>query len=109
MVLKAGTAINTPSPRKNMMFLSLSLVFFSCSMPCKFVGVITCCPFSDLLIMARGTSRLTTEGINNAKMIELAVICPPIQSMVVVTSPIGDQAPPALAAITIIPANNKRC
>ena len=37
-----------------------------------------------------------------------AEICPPIQSMVVVTSPIGDQAPPALAAITIIPAKNRR-
>ena len=30
----------------------------------------------------------------------------PIQSMVVVTSPIGDQAPPALAAIMIKPANH---
>ena len=29
-----------------------------------------------------------------------------IQSIVVVTSPIGDQAPPALAAITIKPANH---
>ena len=28
--------------------------------------------------------------------------------MVVVTSPKGDQAPPALAAITIIPANQRR-
>ena len=28
----------------------------------------------------------------------------PIQSIVVVTSPIGDHAPPALAAIIIIPA-----
>ena len=34
-----------------------------------------------------------------------AVTWPPIQSMIVVTSPIGDQAPPALAAIIIIPAN----
>ena len=29
-----------------------------------------------------------------------------IQSIVVVTSPIGDQAPPAFAAITINPANH---
>ena len=28
--------------------------------------------------------------------------------MVVVTSPIGDQAPPALAAITMVPARNRR-
>ncbi len=37
-----------------------------------------------------------------------AVIRPPIHSMVVVTSPIGDHAPPALAAITTMPAKNKR-
>ncbi len=36
------------------------------------------------------------------------MICPPIQSIVVVTSPIADQAPPALAAITIIAAKNNR-
>ena len=48
------------------------------------------------------------EGINKPFMISSAVIWPPIQSMVVVTSPIGVQAPPALAAITIIPAKNKR-
>ena len=35
----------------------------------------------------------------------MAVICPPIHSMVVVTSPIGDQAPPALAAMMMTPAN----
>src|SRR6478735_3351069 len=47
-------------------------------------------------------------GKNNVTMILPVEICPPIQSMVVVTSPIGVQAPPALAAITIIPAKNKR-
>ncbi len=41
-------------------------------------------------------------------MIASVVIWPPIQSMVVVTSPIGVQAPPALAAITIIPAKKSR-
>src|SRR5688572_1232691 len=41
----------------------------------------------------------------NITFIMLSVeICPPIHSMVVVTSPIGVHAPPALAAITIIPA-----
>ena len=33
------------------------------------------------------------------------VTCPPTQSIIVVTSPIGDHAPPALAEIIIIPAN----
>ena len=34
--------------------------------------------------------------------------CPFIQSIVVVTSPIGDHAPPAFAAITTIPTNTHR-
>ena len=38
----------------------------------------------------------------------IVVIWPPIQSMVVVTSPIGDQAPPAFAAMTMMPAKNRR-
>ena len=38
----------------------------------------------------------------------LAVTCPPIHSMVVVTSPSGDQAPPALAAITTTPDRYSR-
>jgi hypothetical protein len=37
-------------------------------------------------------------------MVGNTVICPPIQSMVVVMSPMGLQAPPALAAITTAPA-----
>ena len=38
-------------------------------------------------------------------MILAAVTCPPIQSIIVVISPIGDQAPPALADRITIPAN----
>jgi SRSO17 transposase len=34
------------------------------------------------------------EAGNSASMMLSAVTCPPIQSIVVVTSPIGDQAPP---------------
>src|SRR6187455_887909 len=45
-------------------------------------------------------------GMNVDVIIPTAEICPPIQSMVVVTSPIGDQAPPAFAAMMIIPAKN---
>ncbi len=57
--------------------------------------------------MTSGTTRQTVEARKVVFMILAVVICPPIQSMVVVTSPIGDQAPPALAAMTIIPAKNK--
>ena len=45
-------------------------------------------------------------GISSVAMIFTAVIRPPIHSIVVVTSPIGEKAPPALAATTIIPAKN---
>ena len=56
----------------------------------------------------KGTSKLAKEGMNTAFMMAKVVICPPIHNMVVVTSPIGVQAPPALAAITMMPAKNKR-
>ena len=41
-------------------------------------------------------------------MMVVVVNCPPIQSIVVVTSSIGDQAPPALAAMTTMPAKSQR-
>jgi hypothetical protein len=41
-------------------------------------------------------------------MILIVEICPPIHNIVVVTSPIGVHAPPALAAMMIIPAKNNR-
>ena len=53
-----------------------------------------------------GTTIHTIEGIktywNNIGTVTLSAI----QSIVVVTSPIGDHAPPAFAAITIKPANH---
>ncbi len=58
--------------------------------------------------MAKGTSKFTSEGKIKDCMMDRAVICPPIHSMVVVTSPMGDQAPPALAAMTMRPAKIKR-
>ena len=55
-----------------------------------------------------GAMRLANEAKNNPLIIASDVICPPIHNMVVVTSPIGDQAPPALAEITTIAANRSR-
>ena len=52
----------------------------------------------------RGIISENKEGTNKRRIIVRAVTCPPIQSIVVVTSPTGDQAPPALAAMMIIPA-----
>src|SRR5882724_3628254 len=47
-------------------------------------------------------------GNNSVFMMLIVVICFPIHSIVVVTSPMGVHAPPAFAAITIMPAKNKR-
>ncbi|MCY1547006.1 hypothetical protein D9M68_830370 [compost metagenome] len=61
-------------------------------------------PFMVRLRKISGTSRQTRLGRNSWETMPLVVIWLPIHSMVVVTSPIGDQAPPALAAITTMPA-----
>ena len=71
-------------------------------------GLTTSRPFRNQLVMASGTIMLTIEGRKTPFMIARVVIWPPIQSMVVVTSPMGVQAPPALAAMTMMPAKNSR-
>ena len=50
--------------------------------------------------------RLLYHAWNVLTIMFTVVICPPIHNIVVVTSPIGVQAPPALAAMIIIPANH---
>ncbi|MGY3459863.1 hypothetical protein ACVWW5_005313 [Bradyrhizobium sp. LM3.4] len=65
-------------------------------------------PLSEKLMNASGTSRLSSEGRNTAPMIFSGEICPPIHSMVVVTSPITVHAPPAFAAMTMREANSRR-
>src|SRR5690606_12259629 len=46
----------------------------------------------------------TKEGTNKCSINSAVVTLSPIHNMVVVTSPMGDHAPPALAAIIMIPA-----
>ena len=53
-----------------------------------------------------GTIIQIIDGIINSKLILPVVTLSPIQSIVVVTSPIGDQAPPAFAEMIISPANH---
>ena len=50
-----------------------------------------------------GTRKQTKLGIKSSVIIVTLVTCLPIHNMVVVTSPIGDHAPPALAEIIISP------
>ena len=57
---------------------------------------------------SKGTKHTRILGMNSCRIMLIAEICPPIQSIVVVTSPKGEKAPPALAAIMIIPTNQRR-
>mmetsp|Transcript_16185 Transcript_16185/g.44816 ORF Transcript_16185/g.44816 Transcript_16185/m.44816 type:complete len:218 (+) Transcript_16185:1273-1926(+) len=52
---------------------------------------------------ARETTRQTKDGMNNSVTVGIVESWLLIQSMVVVTSPIGVQTPPAFAATTTIP------
>jgi len=61
-------------------------------------------PLMKKVKIINGMSKHTILGKMRAFIIPPAEISPPIQSIVVVTSPIGLQAPPAFAAITITPA-----
>ena len=107
-VLKAGTATKTPKPKKNMSLRSKAEVIVEESSATDAAGGTTTWPLSKKLVTNSGTNKFTSEGKNKPLIISRAVICPPIQSMVVVTSPMGDQAPPALAAMMMMPAKNKR-
>mmetsp|Transcript_11388 Transcript_11388/g.35233 ORF Transcript_11388/g.35233 Transcript_11388/m.35233 type:complete len:206 (+) Transcript_11388:500-1117(+) len=56
----------------------------------------------------RGTTPATRDGMNKEVTVSRAEILPWIQSIVVVTSPIGLQAPPAFAATTARPPQRRR-
>ena len=58
--------------------------------------------------MAVGMTTETRHGRICVAMSDPAVTLPRIQSMMVVTSPMGDQAPPLLAAMTITLAKTQR-
>ena len=55
-----------------------------------------------------GTIKQTIEGITTVLTSPIAVTLSAIQSIVVVTSPIGDHAPPAFAATTTMAAYQSR-
>ena len=104
-VLKTGTNNNPPKPKTNTIICferakSLVAVSFE-SGRSKF-------PFNTNDNTITGTNRLIKLGRKSSEIKGPVVNCPPIQSIVVVTSPIGLQAPPAFAAITMTPAKNHR-
>ena len=59
----------------------------------------------DKLSTSNGTIIASNEGMIRLGMTPAVVMLPFTQSMMVVTSPIGENAPPALAAMTIRQAN----
>ena len=100
--LKTGTNMSMAMPAIKTTFRSILSISPFCG-----GGVVTL-PFMEKDRNISGTTRQTRLGSSSERIIPPLVMFPPIQSMVVVTSPIGDQAPPAFAAITIIPIKKRR-
>ena len=102
MVLKSGTSTIKSKPITNMndpYFLGSLLSFSAIRFPLK-------AGRKEAIVM--GTSKLKSEG-KKSSLISLKLLTfPDIHNIVVVTSPMGDQAPPALAAIIVMPAYHKR-
>ncbi|MNE40620.1 hypothetical protein D3C80_1346520 [compost metagenome] len=108
-VLNTGTNSSEPRPRASTRLRSKSVVGQRCSSPrwARWRGR-GASPLRRKLRISSGTSRHTRLGRNRPRITPEALIWLPIHSMVVVTSPIGDQAPPALAAITTTPTYIQR-
>ena len=103
-VLNNGTNNNPATPAANTKFRSKGVVG-SHSSSFSWAGR-SMSPFNRKLSRLRGTSRQTMLGKIKLAMMVPVVNWPPIHNMVVVTSPIGDQAPPAFAATTTMPAKS---
>ena len=95
MILKTGTHIIDPRPKINIMSEYL--------FPSSLTGLSLILPLNTGKIEATpaAAAAQAIEGINKYCINIGVETLSPIQSIVVVTSPIGDQAPPALAATTI--------
>ena len=106
-VLNTGTNSSPPMPtRKIALRCEPGTAWWASSWLCT--GLVIWRPRRRKVRNSRGIARQTRLGRKIPFMIFSVVIWPPIHSIVVVTSPIGVQAPPALAAITMIPAKNRR-
>ena len=102
--LNTGTASRQSMPRISMIFCCLvptGLVSFIA----EALSAAASCPFSEKETIHTGTRQDTRLGKNRLFMMWAEVILLPIHSMIVVTSPMGVQAPPALAAMTIMLPN----
>src|SRR5690554_4958663 len=94
-----GTETIPPNPKYNMVALNLLFGLSVSSSTCSNVPLKT----GRNEAINVGTNIHNKDGINKYTNKCPVVTFFPIHNMVVVTSPIGDQAPPALAATTIKP------
>ena len=104
--MNTGTKTRARTPIENRVVLSLSLRAFVglCTDVAYFDGEVIS-PLTMREANKRGTTMETRLGMNRFVINGAVLIFPSTQSMIVVTSPIGDQAPPLFAAIIIILAN----
>ena len=103
---KIGTKHKPPTPKQKMVLRSLLVNDCSLSTDCD-AGASNL-PRSRYWMMSAGTTTDTNEGKNISVMTPIAVSKPLFQSMIVVTSPMGEKAPPELAAIITNEANIMR-
>lgn len=110
MVLKTGTNKSAPTPKNKTKCFSKLVTMIPLLCPFFNTAGLRILPLNLKETMIKGTSKQTILGIIIFEIIFKAVTCPPIHNIIVVTSPIGDHAPPALAAIISTPANiHKSC
>ena len=97
--LKIGTKINPPTPRKNTILRCTAVKSLDPKSPPLPSGTASS-PFKEKERTYAGITIETIDGRMISFSTPPAVITPLFQSMMVVTSPIGEKAPPELAAIT---------
>lgn len=102
MLLNTGTnnRLNTPVMRMNLLRRGPTPAGSSASNVLSSTGAASSLRIYRMAIAVG----MTTETIHGTKSVPISaaeVTLPRIHSMIVVTSPIGDQAPPLLAAMTI--------
>lgn len=101
--LNTGTRRRPPTPTQNTATLSPELISTSvrlCALPLS--SFLPSLPLRKKLSMTAGTITDTSAGRNRAFITPNVLMLPLTHSIMVVTSPIGENAPPLLAATMII-------
>ena len=93
-----GTQHKPPTPTMNTIFRSLLPNSPTSEVPASELAGRDNSPFSMYCRINAGIIMETTDGINISLITPAAVIVPAFHNIIVVTSPIGENAPPELAA-----------